>query len=74
MKTAQIYYVVWRERDYFVARCLNFDVDVSAIGDTKEDALSMCEADIVLFLANNGNPDLRSIGQPEIITSVMNYA
>jgi predicted RNase H-like HicB family nuclease len=37
MKTIQINNAVWKECEYYVARCLN--VDVSSFGNTKDEAL-----------------------------------
>jgi predicted RNase H-like HicB family nuclease len=37
MKTINLENIVWKEGDFFVAKCLN--VEVSSFGDTREEAV-----------------------------------
>ncbi len=42
--------LVWKEREYFVAQCLN--VDISSFGDTREEALTNLDEAVNLYLEN----------------------
>lgn len=42
--------LVWKEQEYFVAQCMN--IDISSLGDTREEALTNLDEAINLFFEN----------------------
>src|SRR3989344_7507300 len=56
--------VVWKEREQYVAQCLN--VDVSSFGDTKKEALVNLDEALDLYFQDRGHGDIPTIEQVEI--------
>ncbi|MDB4922436.1 hypothetical protein [Mucilaginibacter sp.] len=72
MKTIQINSAVWKEGDYFVARCLN--IEVSSFGDTKSDTLANLQEALELYFEDNTHPEITAIEKPEIVDFSLTYA
>ncbi|MCX8105969.1 MAG: type II toxin-antitoxin system HicB family antitoxin [Ignavibacterium album] len=47
MKTREIDYVVWKEDNYYVSRCIN--VEVSSFGQTVEEAIQNLKEAVELY-------------------------
>jgi predicted RNase H-like HicB family nuclease len=62
--TRQYFSVVWKEGQYFVARCLN--VEVSSFGESHEDALKNLQEALELYLEDALPQDIPSISQASI--------
>ena len=57
--------VVWKERRYFVAQCLN--VDVSSFGRTYEEALNNLEEALELYLEDAPSGSFIDIEMPSLV-------
>jgi predicted RNase H-like HicB family nuclease len=64
MKKISFTSVVWREKKYYVAQCLN--VDVSSFGKTKTLALKNLREALLLYLEGETNADIRKIERPSL--------
>lgn len=64
MKPIQLKNVVWKEGQYFVAKCLN--VEVSSFGETKVDALKNLEEALSLYFEDNDDPEIHEVEFPEL--------
>ncbi len=72
MKTFNLENIVWKEGDFFVAKCLN--IEVSSFGDTREEAVLNLNKALEIYFENIEAPELTSIENPEIIHSKLTYA
>lgn len=72
MKTINLENIVWKEGEFFVAKCLN--VEVSSFGDTREEALFNLNEALELYFEDEESPELPAIENPEIIHSELTYA
>ena len=72
MKTINLENIVWKEGDFFVAKCLN--VEVSSFGDTREEAILNLNEALELYFEDEEAPELASVENPEIIHSELTYA
>ena len=64
--------IVWKEGDFYVARCLN--VEVSSFGDTKDDALKNLQEALDLYFEDMPVGDALTIEHVEIVSTEMEYA
>ena len=55
MKKHEIDYVIWKEDNYYVARCLN--VEVSSFGESFEEAEKNLKEAVELYLESFGPED-----------------
>jgi predicted RNase H-like HicB family nuclease len=72
MKSMPIESVLWKEKEYYVAQCLN--VDVSSFGSSKEEAMKNLHEAVSLFYEDANPVDFRPIEEPELIHSEISYA
>ena len=72
MKTINLENIVWKEGEFFVAKCLN--VEVSSFGDTREEALFNLNEALELYFEDEESPELSAIENPEIIHTELTYA
>ena len=71
MKKINLKNVVWKEKKYFVAQCLN--VDVSSFGKTKKEALINLNEALELYFEDTGIINLAPVEKPELIPSSLTY-
>jgi len=64
--------VVWKERKYYVAQCLN--VDVSSFGKTKKEAVGNLEEALELYLEDAPVKKVPRIGSPAIVVRELAHA
>jgi predicted RNase H-like HicB family nuclease len=64
--------IVWREGDFYVAKCLN--VEVSSFGDTKDEALKNLQEALNLYFEDMPIEDALKIEQVEIVSTEMEDA
>jgi predicted RNase H-like HicB family nuclease len=64
MKKIPFTSVVWREKKYYVAQCLN--VDVSSFGKTKALALKNLKEALLLYLEGESQSKIRGIEAPSL--------
>ena len=64
--------IVWKEGDFYVARCLN--VEVSSFGDTKGAALKNLQEALDLYFEDMPVKDALSIEHVEIVSTELEYA
>jgi predicted RNase H-like HicB family nuclease len=69
MKTREIDYVVWKEDEYYVARCIN--VEVSSFGRTIEEAIQNLKEAVELYF-DGGDKELPVINNVLIGKEVIN--
>lgn len=70
--TKQIFQnVVWEERKYFVAQCLN--VDVSSFGKTQKEALDNLQEALDLYFEDEPLNRITNIEKPMIVKKQMVY-
>ena len=60
----QIDYVVWKEADAFVSKCLN--VEVASCGDTREEAILNLREAITLYFEDENNPQYAPVELVEV--------
>jgi predicted RNase H-like HicB family nuclease len=63
--------IVWREGNYYVAKCLN--VEVSSFGESKTEALSNLDEALELYFEDN-TAEILKIDQPELFSLTLDYA
>jgi predicted RNase H-like HicB family nuclease len=63
--------IVWREGNYYVAKCLN--VEVSSFGESKTEALSNLDEALELYFEDN-TAEVLKIDQPELFSLTLDYA
>ena len=71
MKKIDLKNVVWKEKNYYVAQCLN--VDVSSFGKTRKEALINLNEALELYFEDAGTVKLASVEKPELIPSSLIY-
>ena len=64
--------IVWKEGEFYVAKCLN--VEVSSFGDSKEEALKNLQEALDLYFEDMPVDDALKIEQVEIISTEMEHA
>ncbi len=64
--------IVWKEENYFVARCLN--VEVSSFGTTKQEALKNLHEALDLYFEDMPLENALSIENPEIVSAELEHA
>jgi len=64
--------IVWKEGDFYVAKCLN--VEVSSFGDTKDEALKNLTEALDLYFEDTPVADALTIEQVEIVSTEMEHA
>lgn len=70
-KTIKLQYVVWKEGDYYVSRCLN--VEVSSFGKTKIEAINNLEEAVSLYFENNNHKEIAKIERPAVVSGTLRY-
>ena len=63
--------IVWKEGEYFVAQCLN--VEVNSFGNTKEEALSNLREALELYFEDKPEGEIVQIENPEIYTTELEH-
>lgn len=64
--------LVWKEGDYYVARCLN--VEVSSFGKTRKEAEANLDEALELYFEDIKCPEIVEVKNPKIITQSLTYA
>lgn len=64
--------IVWKEGDFYVAKCLN--VEVSSFGETKDEALKNLQEALDLYFEDMPFADALAIEQVEIVSTEMEHA
>lgn len=64
--------VIWKEGQYYVALCLNYDV--SSFGDTYEQALKNLQEAVDLYLDDSGDIEALVIENPSLTVTAPLYA
>ena len=64
--------IVWKEGDFYVARCLN--VEVSGFGDTKNAALKNLQEALDLYFEDTTVKDALTIKHVEIVSTELEHA
>ena len=72
MQTITLKHIVWRDGKYYVAQCLN--IDVNSFGETKEEALKNLQEAIELYLEDADDKSIQEVEQPEIVSSNFEHA
>ncbi len=72
MQTITLKHIVWRDGKYFVAQCLN--IDVNSFGETKEEALKNLQEAIELYMEDADEKSIQEVEQPEIVSSNFEHA
>jgi len=65
MRKIDLKNVVWKERKYYVAQCLN--VDISSFGKTKKEALAALDEALRLYFEDTKVPKVVKIEKPELV-------
>jgi predicted RNase H-like HicB family nuclease len=64
--------IVWKEGDFYVAQCLN--VEVNSFGSTKEEALANLQEALELYFEDIPVTEATQIENPEIISTELEHA
>ena len=64
--------IVWKEADFYVARCLN--VEVSSFGETKNAALKNLQEALDLYFEDMPVGDALTIERLEIVSTELEHA
>lgn len=64
--------IVWKEGDFFVAQCLN--VEVNSFGKTKDEALINLQEALELYFEDMPFTDATQIENPEIVSTELEHA
>ncbi len=72
MRSLRLKNVVWKEKRYFVAQCLN--VDVSSFGKTKKQALENLDEALELYFEDVKTPRVVAVERAEVIPRSLQYA
>ena len=66
MTNQPLYYIIWKEGQYYVSQCLN--VDVSSFGESREQAIENLNEAVALYREEQPSLSHEMIEQPEIIS------
>lgn len=72
MKAFNLKSIIWKEGKYYVAQCLNFEVN--SFGLTKKEAVANLNEAVDLFLEDQPRFKLTKIERPEIVTRSLQCA
>lgn len=72
MQTITLKHIVWKDGKYFVAQCLN--IDVNSFGETKQEALKNLQEAIELYMEDADEKSIQEVEQPEIVSSNFEHA
>ena len=72
MKVLHLKNAVWQEGNFYVAQCLN--VDVNSFGETKQEALANLNEALALYFEDADTTSFQDIKGGEIIDSKLDYA
>ena len=64
--------IVWQEGKYFVAQCLN--VEVNSFGETKAEAIANLTEALELYFEDVSLEAIQQVENPEIITTAFGHA
>jgi len=64
--------IIWKEGEYYVAQCLN--VEVNSFGNSKEEALANLQEALELYFEDSPVSEATQIENPEIISTELEYA
>ncbi len=64
--------IVWKEGDFYVAQCLN--VEVNSFGTTKDEAIANLQEALELYFEDIPLTQATNIENPEIISTELEHA
>ncbi len=64
--------IVWKEGDFYVAQCLN--VEVNSFGTTKDEAIANLQEALELYFEDIPLTQAANIENPEIISTELEHA
>lgn len=64
--------IVWKEGDFFVAQCLN--VEVNSFGNSRQEALANLNEALELYFEDTPLENATQIENPEIVSTELEHA
>jgi len=72
MNIVNLKIILWKEKNYYVAQCLNNNI--SSFGKTKQEAIKNINEALSLYFEDEKEPIFINIENPELIESSLSYA